>query len=586
MLRNLSVKSQLLGMLAGVVALLMVFAAVVWIAVGSISAAADGMGQGKDVVADILPPPLYVLEAELTVLQLQEAKADGVPPLLEKLASLKKDYDERNAFWDKAPLDSAVRKSLLGEQKQAADSFWKLVLGDYVAALKQGDRDRIRQVAGEVNKAYLAHRGGVDATVKVASSYADDTLKSLQTTSTRVRMLVLMLAGGGALLAVVAMALVIGEIMRRLGGEPLEMQSAARRIADGDLTVRLTVAAGDDSSLLASIMHMQSNLHSTITQSRQAAEQVTDAARNLASNSQQVSQSSTQQSEAAASMAASVEQITVSLGHVADSAANARGLAQETGRLSSEGKGLVQDTVDEINKIADSVTRSSAVIETLGEQSNHISGIVNVIKEIADQTNLLALNAAIEAARAGEHGKGFTVVAAEVRKLAENSRATAQEINSLAKNSVKIAEEAGILLKQMVPKIQKTANLVDEITSTSQEQAQGIGQISDAVGQLDKAAQQNASGSEQLAATAEELSGQAMQLQQVMSFFKVDANQSRAAKNQPVTQFNKRIEAKANKKTSPHFTPVESSPVTSNPLPVGNVAGVKPEFNEHDFERF
>ncbi|MFI3119798.1 MAG: methyl-accepting chemotaxis protein, partial [Methylococcaceae bacterium] len=150
-----------------------------------------------------------------------------------------------------------------------------------------------------------------------------------------------------------------------------------------------------------------------------------------------------------------------------------------------------------------------------------------------------------------------------------------------------IAEDAGNLLEQMVPNIQKTADLVEEITASSEEQAQGIGQISDAVGQLDKAAQQNASGSEELAATAEELSGQAMQLQQVMAFFKVDTNQGRVA--QPVAPSNKPIgvNRKTNKKTAPHFTSVGSSPITPKPVPISSKAGgTKPEFNEHDFERF
>jgi len=511
MLKTMSVKSQLIGMLAGVLLLLIVFAVVVFAAVGSISTAADGMGQGKDVVADILPPPLYILEAELTVLQLQDAKAGEVPALVEKLAALKKDYDERNTFWEKAPLDPEVRKSLLGEQKQAADGFWKIVLGDYVAAVKQGDQEHVRQVAGEVNKAYIAHRGGVDATVKVASTYADNTLNSLQDTSSRVRMLVLLLAGGGGLLAAISMALVIGEIMRRLGGEPLQMQSAAQRIADGDLTVQLTVAPGDNASLLASIMHMQSNLRNTITQSRQAAEEVADAARNLAANSQQVSNSSSQQSQAAASMAASVEQITVSLGHVADSATTARGLAEETGRLSTEGKGLVQDTVGEINKIAESVTRSSGVIETLGEQSNQISSIVNVIKEIADQTNLLALNAAIEAARAGEQGRGFAVVADEVRKLAERTTSSTQEIATMidaiqhgTQSAVHEMEDGRQQVDEGVQMAAKTGESMDRIQAGTQQVLGAVEDISSALSEQTSASAQIARDVETIAQMTEE----------------------------------------------------------------------------------
>ncbi|MFA6312547.1 MAG: methyl-accepting chemotaxis protein [Sterolibacterium sp.] len=505
MLEKLTVKSQLVGMLAGTVALLVSVAVTVWIAVASISTAADSMGQGKDVVADILPPPLYVLEAELTVLQLQEAKAEEIPVLLAKLVALKKDYDDRNVFWEKVTLDSTVKQVLLGEQKQAADSFWKLALGDYVAAVKQGDGARTHQLAADLSRFYRAHRNGVDATVKVASAYADNTLAALQGSSAQVRWLVLLMAGGGALLAALAMMLVVREIMRRLGGEPLIMMDAAHRIADGDLTIQLAVAPGDNSSLLWTIGEMQSNLRKTITQSRQAADQVADAARSLAASSQQVSQSSSQQSEAAASMASAVEQVTVSISHVADSANSARGLAEETGELSTEGKGLVQNTIGEINKIAESVTRSSDVIKTLGDQSNQISGIVNVIKEIADQTNLLALNAAIEAARAGEQGRGFAVVADEVRKLAERTTSSTKEIATMidavqlgTQSAVNQMEDGRDQVSEGVQMAARTGDSIARIQAASHH-------VMDAIQDISNALREQTSGGEQIAKNVEKI---------------------------------------------------------------------------------
>jgi methyl-accepting chemotaxis protein len=151
-----------------------------------------------------------------------------------------------------------------------------------------------------------------------------------------------------------------------------------------------------------------------------------------------------------------------------------------------------------------------------------IADKISIIEEISRQTNLLALNAAIEAARAGEHGKGFAVVASEVRKLAERSQTAAGEISSLSIRCVQVSETAGEMLDKMVPDIQKTSELVLEISTYSKEQETGAVQISKAIRQLDGVIQQNASSSEEMASTSEVLTGQAEKLKNVISFFRIN----------------------------------------------------------------
>jgi methyl-accepting chemotaxis protein len=342
---------------------------------------------------------------------------------------------------------------------------------------------------------------------------------------------------GVLVLIAIAIGIVIARIIAQGITSPVIKGVAfATAISEGDLTATIDIDQEDEIGQLAAAMRLMSQrLNKIVTDIMSAADNVGAGSEELSASAQDMSQGATEQAASAEEASASMEEMASTIQQNADN-------AHETSNISSKSS-------------TDGEESNKAVSEAVTAMTD-IAGRISIIQEIARQTDLLALNAAIEAARAGEHGRGFAVVASEVRKLAERSQTAAGEISTLSTSSVSIAEQAGSMLNKLVPDIQRTAELVQEISAASSEQTKGAEQINLAIQQLDTVTQKNASAAEEMSATSEELAAQAQQMQDIISFFKVDGSISSSshalpAPSAPATHSQKRTPPRiAHKKTA------------------------------------
>jgi len=341
---------------------------------------------------------------------------------------------------------------------------------------------------------------------KMAGTEMEDAMTAADAAHTLANRLILSFTLIGIFLAVAVGYILASSITRPLA----EAVDVSNKLSKGDLTMNIEVVNKDETGmLLLAMKNMVEKLKMVVGDVKTAADNVASGSQQLSAGSEQMSQGTTEQAASAEEASSSVEEMNATIKQNADN-------AQQTEKIA-------------LKSANDAIESGKAVSEAMAAMKD-IASRISIIEEIARQTNLLALNAAIEAARAGEHGKGFAVVAAEVRKLAERSQTAAGEISKLSSSSVEVAERAGTMLTKLVPDIQKTSELVQEISASSKEQASGADQINSAIQQLNQVIQQNAGAAEEMASTAEELSSQAEQLQGTISFFKTNAVEQGASR--------------------------------------------------------
>jgi methyl-accepting chemotaxis protein len=431
--------------------------------------------------------------------------------LRDDILSARKDTETILGELDKI-LESAHGRELLRQQQasnidytKAQDKLLQLIASSDI----EGAKDFLTK---EMRPILVAYKGAILEQIKMQQDLAAGDAEAAAKTYTDTRILMLAI-GLLTLLGAGALAWWITRSITRPVSRALDVANA---VAAGDLSTRVEVDSRDEmGQLLLALKTMNDNLVKTVSTVRSGTEAIGTASSEVAAGNQDLSSRTEQQASSLEETASSMEELTSTVKQNADNARQANTLAEAASGVAARGGQVIHQVV--------------ATMEQIHEASGKITDIISVIDGIAFQTNILALNAAVEAARAGEQGRGFAVVAGEVRNLAQRSAAAAKEIKSLIDDSSekvgtgsRLVQEAGSTMGDIVDSVRRVTDILNEITSASQEQSAGIEQINEAIAQMDTVTQQNAALVEEAAAASESMQEQAGRLAEAVAVFKLE----------------------------------------------------------------
>ena len=418
------------------------------------------------------------------------------------------EMNEEQATFDgllaKADFPERVKSDIANQIKIYHRDFIALTDGKkQLHSLKEVMRDKAHQIEPIFESVH-------EMMLELNSNNIED-YKSAQNTIVSIMSVTL----GLAALVVVA---VVWFLAKGIVNAVIKSVTIAERISQGDLTFDVEVSSQDEMGRLQNAMKsMAGRLRNIVKEVRESSNSVLQASGEISAGNMELSQRTEEQASSLEETASSMEEMTTTVKESADNAIQANNLAKSTRDEAKKGGEVVGRAVDAMSEIKNS--------------SKKISDIIKVVEDIAFQTNLLALNAAVEAARAGEQGRGFAVVASEVRTLAGRSAESAKQIRNLIEDSVdkvqtgaELVYASGETLNEIVTSVAKVADIVSEMAAASQEQSAGIEQVNNAVTQMDQMTQQNSALVEEAASASRALQDQAMQLDRVISYFKVEEN--------------------------------------------------------------
>ena len=398
------------------------------VALSKVEQAAGQLSESKYVVADILPPPLYIIEAHLLAYQMLHRDL-GTAQGLAKIQTLISAYEERNRYWAASPLDGRLSSALLGKQRTHADRYFNILTTQLVPALEQ-DRPAVAETAfNTLSDAYASHRQEVDSTVALVSANAQRHLDSMGNTTSSAYFMLGLVGAISLLLALAIYGVTARRIHSLLGAEPAFLRQAMALFAQGNLHASTDTPARG--SVYAGLLEARERIRELVIGMASGAQSVDTQVACVGAEIQRLREHSASLVESALYTGTAMSQMTQSIALISSQALSAQVSVEEAANQAHRGNQARLQSLSSVQHLAAASRSTQTSVANLDQGSSKVSLIAETIQDIASQTNLLALNAAIEAARAGDQGRGFAVVADEVRQLAGRTSTATEEIKGL-----------------------------------------------------------------------------------------------------------------------------------------------------------
>jgi methyl-accepting chemotaxis protein len=469
----------------------------------------------KDLIADSLPPPVYVVEPFMVALEAaRESDKQELGQLRDRWRKLEQEHTTRMSYWSEHLPAGALRTAVVETSRRSSERLLNLGNSQFWPAMDAGDKARADSAINEMKAAFRENRQAIlEMSALAEKTVQDNAAAAASTIGSRK----LMLLGLGLLITASGVIVAVA-IARNIARRTRQMADTLDRVARGDLSQRAEVAANDELGQMARQLNgTLESIERVFAEVREISGALATTASGLAQSSDQISQGAQQQAASLEETAASLEEITATVKQSAGNAQQADQVAVGSRDVAERGGSVVAGAISAMDEIT--------------KASRRIGDIITTIDEIALQTNLLALNAAVEAARAGEQGRGFAVVASEVGNLAQRSAAAAKEVKSLIQDSLEriqagheLVGESGRALNDIIISVKKVTDIVGEIASAAREQSIGVDQVNQAVSQMDQVTQSNAAQTDQLSHTAQGLAEHAENLKKLLMRFQLSAS--------------------------------------------------------------